>query len=160
MSAILIAILAIAAISISLYPLFEFERRPAHAAAAIDPTLEKLLSAREATYSAIKDLEADHAMGKLSNADYSHLRAKYEAKALTILQRLDAVQVNTQQTPHTAAPDGACGQCGTPIVPGAKFCRRCGASLASTCASCGAPVAADSKFCRQCGSPVPALQPA
>ncbi len=160
MSAILIAILAITAISISLYPLFELERRPAPALAVIDPMLENLLSAREATYGAIKDLEADHATGKLSAADYGNLRAKYEAKALTILQKLDAVQVNTQQTRHGAAPDGTCGQCGEPIVSGAKFCRHCGASLAALCASCGAPVAADAKFCRRCGSPAAALQPA
>jgi ribosomal protein L40E len=160
MSAILIAILAIAAISISLYPLFELERRPAPAGATIDPTLENLLSAREATYSAIKDLEADHAMGKLSDADYGNLRAKYEAKALSILQKLDAAQVNAQHTSRAAAPVGTCPQCGSNVVAGARFCRHCGASVAPVCATCGAPVTADAKFCRRCGSPVAALQPA
>ncbi len=160
MSAILIAILAIVAISISLYPLFELEHRPAPAGAAIDPTLENLFSAREATYSAIKDLEADHAMGKLSDADYGNLRAKYEAKALTILQKLDAIQANVQPTPRAAGSSGTCPQCETSVVAGAKFCRHCGASLAAVCASCGAPMTADGKFCRRCGSPVAALQPA
>ncbi len=160
MSAILIAILAIAAISVSLYPLFELERRPVPAGAAIDPTLENLLSAREATYSAIKDLEADHAMGKLSDADYGNLRGKYEAKALTILQKLDAAQVIVQPAPRAAVAGGTCPQCGASVVAGAKFCRRCGASVAAVCVSCGAPVSADAKFCRQCGAPVGALQPA
>ncbi len=158
MSAILIAILAVVAISISLYPIFELERRPAPARATIDPTLENLLSAREATYGAIKDLEADHAMGKLSDTDYGILRSKYEAKALTILQKLDTLQVNVQVTPRAAAASGACPQCGSSVVAGAKFCRQCGASLTAACASCGAPVAADAKFCRRCGSAVAALQ--
>jgi ribosomal protein L40E len=170
MSAILIAVLSVAAISLALYPLFEMQRRPARAATTIDPNLENLLSAREATYSAIKDLETDHAMGKLSDTDYTALRAKYEGKALAILQQLDAVQATFQTTLRAAVPDGTplappatpqvCAQCGTPIATGAKFCRGCGASVATTCTSCGAPVAADSKFCRRCGSPVAALQPA
>ena len=180
MSAILIAILAVAAISIALYPLYELERRPSRAEVTIDPNLENVLSAREATYSAIKDLETDHAMGKLSGADYDTLRAKYEGKALAILRQLDAMQPNVPQTTPASARAGNCAECGTPIVTGAKFCRHCGASLAATplappchptgpewgpregqvCASCGAPVAADSKFCRRCGSPVSLLQPA
>ena len=160
MSAILIAILAVAAISIALYPIFEVDRRRPRAAVTIDPNLENLLSAREATYSAIKDLETDHAMGKLSDTDYGTLRAKYEGKALAILQQLDAVQPKIQQTARAAVPNGACAQCGTPIVAGAKFCRGCGASLGATCAACGTPIAADSKFCRRCGAPVAALQPA
>src|SRR5512142_3137913 len=106
MSAILIAILAVAAISDALYPLFELERRPVRVAVSADPNLENLLSAREATYSAIKDLETDHAMGKLSDTDYANLRGKYESKALTILQQLDAMQPNVPQTPGAAAGTG------------------------------------------------------
>ena len=162
MSAILIAILAVAAISLAVRPLFQLEQVPARAEAAIDPNIENLLSAREATYAAIKDLETDHAMGKLSDADYQNLRAKYEGKALTILQQLDAAQIASRGrlAQRAAAPNGTCAQCGAPIAAGAKFCRVCGASLASACASCGAPIAADARFCRQCGTPVAALQPA
>ncbi len=168
MSAVMIAILAVAAISISLYPLFELERRPVHVAVTVDPNLENLLSAREATYSAIKDLESDHAMGKLSPADYGNLRAKYEGKALTILQQIDAAQPRAVSTPPTAAFTGVCAQCGMPAVAG-KFCRHCGseilpspagASLAATCGACGAAVAAGSQFCRLCGAPVGSLQAA
>ncbi len=160
MSAILIAVLTVVAISIALYPLFELERRPVRAASAIDPNVENLLSAREATYSAIKDLETDHAMGKLSDTDYANLRAKYEGKAMTILQQLDAVRPVVPAAASAAASPGTCAQCGTPIVAGAKFCRGCGAALGATCVTCGTPLTAESKFCRHCGSPVAALQPA
>ena len=162
MSAILIAILAVAAIGLAVRPLFQLEQATAHPAAAIDSNVENLLSAREATYAAIKDLETDHAMGKLSDADYQNLRAKYEGKALTILQQLDAAQIaSRERLEHpAAAPSGACVQCGTPITTGAKFCRVCGTGLAPACSSCGAPIAADARFCRQCGTPVAALQPA
>ncbi len=162
MSAILIAILAVAAISLAVSPLFQLDQVPARATAAIDPHVENLLSAREATYAAIKDLETDHAMGKLSDADYQNLRAKYEGKALTILRQLDAAQVASRErlVQRVASPGGTCAQCGMPIAAGAKFCRVCGTSVAPVCASCGAPITADTKFCRQCGTPVAALQPA
>ncbi len=160
MSAILIAILALVAISIAMRPLFDLDSRPQRAATTIDPNLENLLSAREATYSAIKDLETDHAMGKLSDADYTNLRGKYEGKALGILQQLDAVQATLPQVAQAAAPHGTCGQCGAPIVGGAKFCRSCGARLGQSCPSCGSPMGTDAKFCRRCGTPVAALQPA
>src|SRR5512143_964810 len=119
MSAILIAILAVAAISAALYPLFELERRAGRAGVTIDPNLENLLSAREATYSAIKDLETDHTMGKLSDTDYATLRAKYEGKALSILQKLDAVQPKVEPA-LDASGAGTCRQCGAPIPSGAK----------------------------------------
>lgn len=158
MSAIFIALIAMAALGAALYPLFQAEGRPVRAPAPMDSTLENLLSAREAAYSAIKDLESDHAMGKLSAADYLSLRGKYEGKALAILQQLDAAQASLQADRREAAPDGACPHCGAASVPGAKFCRACGGPLASVCASCGAPTTADAKFCRRCGSPVAALQ--
>lgn len=161
MSAILIAILVVAAISIALYPLFDVARRPRRAVAALDANVENLLSAREATYSAIKDLESDHAMGKLSDADYETLRGKYEGKALTILQQLDAIQPKTAPSPQGTAAGGTCGQCGAPVPEGAKYCRGCGAEVrlptaeahaAATCSSCGAPVVPGAKFCRTCGA--------
>lgn len=159
MSAILIAILALVAVSIAMRPLFDLNSRPASAAATIDPNLENLLSAREATYSAIKDLETDHAMGKLSDVDYTNLRGKYEAKALSILQQLDAAQPTLRPVAQAAAPHGTCVKCGAPLGQGAKFCRSCGASLGQSCPSCGSPMGADAKFCRHCGTPVAALQP-
>lgn len=159
MSAILIAVITVVAISIALYPLFDLERPPARAGIAINPDVENLLSAREATYSAIKDLQTDHAMGKLSDTDYTSLRAKYEGKAMAILQQLDAVQPTVQPATPLLA-QGSCPHCGTPIPAGGKFCRTCGTRLGSMCASCGSPLSADSKFCRRCGSPVAALQAA
>ena len=65
-----------------------------------------------------------------------------------------------------------CRKCGSPVSPGAKFCRSCGNVLqteemqaspqetinntqqrqaADTCRFCGKPVMAGAKFCRNCG---------
>lgn len=75
MSAILITVLAMAAIAVAAYPLFKPALR-AVGQGDVDWRVEHLLSQREATYSAIKELEFDRAQGKLGEADYAALRAK------------------------------------------------------------------------------------
>ena len=55
---------------------------------------------------------------------------------------------------------GTCAVCGEAMVPGAAFCRACGARREqATCASCGAPVVPGAAFCRGCGAPVAAPGP-
>ncbi|MBI5029251.1 MAG: zinc ribbon domain-containing protein [Chloroflexi bacterium] len=133
MSAIIIAIIALVALGLAFQPLFRQEQLAFVTADELDPNLENLLSAREATYSAIKDLESDHMQGKLSNVDYQTLRSKYETKALAILQQLDVVETNSVVTAQpVATADGRCAHCGEPFDARDKFCRRCGASIAPT----------------------------
>lgn len=161
MSAIIIAVIALIAFGLALHPLFRQEPFAFVPAGGLDPNLENLLSSREATYSAIKDLESDHAQGKLSDADYQTLRGKYEAKALAILQQLDQLEAGTATPPQRiSGVDGKCAQCGESYGAHDKFCRRCGTALVSTCVSCGAPVKEGAKFCARCGTPIGALQPA
>lgn len=161
MSAVIIAILALVAFGLALHPLFREEPLVYAPQSVLDPELENLLSAREATYGAIKDLESDHTQGKLSDADYQTLRAKYETKALGILQQLDqGNQRIAASAKHSSVVSGRCPQCGEPYSAGHKFCRRCGAHLVPTCSACGAPLKAGAKFCARCGTPVAALQPA
>lgn len=161
MSAIIIAVIALIAFGLALHPLFRQEPFAFVAAGELDPNLENLLSTREATYSAIKDLESDHAQGKLSDADYQTLRGKYEAKALAILQQLDQLEASlAANTQPVIITNGTCTQCGESYGAHDKFCRRCGVSLATACISCGASVKEGAKFCARCGTPVGALQPA
>lgn len=71
----------------------------------------------------------------------------------------------TQQgvrTMATAAGEGLrgsgsqlqCARCGQPNLMDARFCRKCGASLASTCPSCGHQNAGGAGFCDACGKPL------
>jgi membrane protease subunit (stomatin/prohibitin family) len=159
MSAIIIALLALIALGVVLHPLFYDEGWRSAPALALDPKLESLLSAREATYGAIKDLESDHAQGKLSDSDYQNLRAKYETKALAILQQLNLIETNSAIRAKVAAR--GCAQCALPSNRGDKFCARCGANLgAPACALCSEPIKPEWKFCKSCGAPVVALQAA
>jgi len=161
MSAIIITVLTLIAFGFAFYPLFREERWANATERAVNPHVENLLLAREATYSAIKDLESDHAQGKLSEADYQDVRAKYENKALLILQELNLVELRASTQVQHKVSSPTCARCGEAYSPADKFCRRCGAPLgAPACVNCGTAIQPEWKFCKQCGAPLGVLQAA
>jgi cytochrome c-type biogenesis protein CcmI len=58
---------------------------------SVDSPVVDLEARREAKYREIRDLEADHAAGKLSEADFERTRAELRAEALAILAELEAL---------------------------------------------------------------------
>jgi hypothetical protein len=85
---------------------------------------------------AIKDLEFDRAMGKVSEKDFTEMSVRLRARATGILRELDrgtgyrsaieqeiAARVNA---PPRLRP--TCG-CGTTNDPDARFCKNCGQQL-------------------------------
>ena len=167
----LIALIIIGAIAIVVYPLFKKSNELNVAFVGTnDPVLEGLVSQRDAMYLAIKDSESDHALGKLSDADYKSLRTKYEAKAVAILQELDnavgskpsvraarddEIERQVARLRRAATPsNGAlkCPKCGTPHTTEDVFCAKCGVSLRGIrCPSCGKRAAVGDRFCSKCG---------
>ena len=63
---------------------------------------DRLLSEKESLYSAIKELDFDHEMGKLSNEDYKQLKNEYTEKALTVLKALDKTDENSNEAEVSA----------------------------------------------------------
>lgn len=174
MITVLIALLVVVSIAFVAYPLF---RRSDELDVAFvgntDPLWEGLVTQRDATYAAIKDLENDHAMGKLSDSDYRSLRVKYEIKAAAILQELDNLNGSKANGRSGAASDEmierevvrlrrastnvslACPKCGTPHAADDVFCAKCGTSLKGTrCPSCGRRASLGDKFCGKCGATI------
>jgi hypothetical protein len=173
MITIAIALVIIGSIALVAYPLFKRSDELDVAFVGLtDPVLENLVTQRDATYSAIKDLENDHAMGKLSDGDYRSLRAKYETKAVAILQELDMLngaKASGKATPSdesienevarlrraSANASTNCPKCGTPHLADDVFCAKCGASLRGVrCPSCGKRAALGDKFCSKCGATI------
>jgi hypothetical protein len=68
---------------------------------------------------ALKEIDFDRATGKLSDADYEELKARYSARALALLDAVEA----------TGAP--ACPSCGAVLVKESLFCELCGAAVSS-----------------------------
>lgn len=125
---------------------------------------------------ALKEIEFDRETGKLSDADYEFLKAKYTGQALEALraekssvemgdvEALIAARVRSLRSAAVPAPSGspdsafACPACGPRPETDAVFCSTCGARLplAGTCTDCGAALGADSRFCERCGARVAA----
>ena len=117
---------------------------------------EKALALR-----AIKELEFDHAMGKVGPADFEEMSGRLRGRAVRLIRALDdgggyraeierelARRMGNVASPapaaiaaapvagaHAVAPPvpgpPACDACGTANDPDARFCKRCGAALAA-----------------------------
>lgn len=82
---------------------------------------------------AIKDLDFDYGMKKVSEADYTDMLERLRARALLLMQQLERVPATPVAAPkkvRRAAPT-PCARCGTRNEPDAKFCKQCGDRLGS-----------------------------
>ena len=108
--------LALVALAFVLYPLF---REPLGIAAA------RRVPARAGVTTAVdalREIEFDHATGKLSERDYAELKATYTQRAVDAMRSGTDVEVDAESVP-------ACGRCGPRPEPDAIFCSECGAPL-------------------------------
>ena len=111
---------------------------------------EKALQQRkEDVYAAIKEMDFDLGMGKISEEDYRELKSQYKAKALEILKELDtvdggedidaAIEREVQKLREKKRKGGEkpvrqinfCSQCGREVAPDNNFCQGCGMRLIS-----------------------------
>jgi cytochrome c-type biogenesis protein CcmH/NrfG len=65
---------------------------------------QELRAEKDNLLRAIKDLEFDLASDKLSNEDYSTMRGRYEARAMAVLQDLDAQESAAQKLSRATKP--------------------------------------------------------
>jgi hypothetical protein len=95
---------------------------------------------------AIKELEFDHEMGKISDGDFREISAQYRARAMRAMRLLDeagadyrklvARDVAERRAAQPGAPTPAvparptCGGCATVNDDDAAFCKKCGRALA------------------------------
>jgi cytochrome c-type biogenesis protein CcmI len=107
-----------------------------------DLEAERLEHERALAVQGLRELEFDHEMGKLGEADYRSLRASLEARALAAMSALDAARKRGRaalrlapRRAKPAAPAQAsrnfkfCPQCGVRAGAGYRFCAQCGAHL-------------------------------
>ena len=126
------------------------------------------LSPRAVALRALKEIEFDRATGKLSDADYDALKAKYAAEALAALRTeardarwggRDAEPSQAPSDPASRIPHPACPTHGPRPEADAEFCSECGRRLGSApgyCARCGAALEHEARYCHACGARVAA----
>ncbi len=134
----LMAVIVFVAIFIVGYPLVNAEHyQYADAEWNGNDTLEHLSSARNLAFDAIRDLEFDHATGKISDEDYNQLRPRYDVQAAHILQQIDTVtaalskdnRTEKTRTQKSGAGRDTCPHCHKRVQTGDRFCPTCGARL-------------------------------
>jgi len=146
-------VLAVGALAYVLFPLLAgvapLPRRRARGARDLAAAAE-----HEAVV-ALREIEFDRATGKLSDADYDELRARYTERALEALRSTTPVAADDAAEAAVLAYRSRlkrCADCGPRPEPDAVYCSSCGSFLPGACGSCGAAVTeAGAAFCVSCG---------
>ncbi len=126
--------------------------------------LDELYARRDAIYQALKDLQMDHAVGKISDEDYKEfsLRLKHQAadilrkidefprKEASIMEQLEQRIAQLRQEVPVTAPSSS-------PLPAAVAIPSQSPAVGKRprfCTQCGAPLRSNDRFCSQCGAPV------
>jgi ribosomal protein L40E len=102
--------LAVASLCYVLYPLFRAD------IAVLPRPISDAGTRQSPAIDALRELEFDRQTGKISDADYEPLKARYTEQALAVMRAGDA---------------RVCGNCGPRPERDAEFCSKCGAALIS-----------------------------
>lgn len=98
---------------------------------------DELTAEYETVLAALRDLDTDHATGKIAVEDYEPQRAALTARGVALLRQMD----------ETTAADPAEDE-----IEAAVRARRAVPAAAGFCHQCGAPRLADDRFCAKCGA--------
>lgn len=97
------------------------------------------------TLRSIKELEFDHAMGKVSEADFAEMRDRLRQRAVRLMTQLEGSAVYRAQIERDLAEAGRASGASDAGTSGAGHAR-------GTCTACGTANDADARFCKQCGT--------
>jgi hypothetical protein len=109
---------------------------------------EKALALR-----AIKELEFDFAMGKLSQADFDEMSGRLRRRAMRLMQQLDSTQGYREQIERDVAALVSTPRAARSTAPSVAR-ESTGRAAAQTCPSCRTANDADARFCKQCATPL------
>ena len=147
------ALLAVTALVVVLYPLFDdlaFPRRRARARDAAAPSVEAV--------QALREIEFDRETGKLSDSDYGALKTRYTREAVAAFRDEEAGLSASGGDAAEAVilqyrkRQSGCAACGPRPEPDAIYCSTCGRYLAAACAHCHAAInEIGARYCGSCG---------
>jgi len=152
-----------------LWPLFS---RTVSAPPVEDDQLTELLSRKDGLMIAIKDLEFDYQVGKLSEEDYQRFDARLRQQAISYMQQIDKLAPQTNQLDDSleaeiarqrktraasVAVNGKAAPVKMPVNTAAPTAVAVavpagGEVVARFCTNCGQPLASGHKFCANCGT--------
>ena len=104
----------------------------------------------------IKELEFDHAMGKVSTQDYDDMTARLRARAVRLLQQLDSSDTGYREIIERELASRL-GKAGLQAKPPIRIDGGEATAAAGTCTACDTVNDIDAKFCKQCGAKLIAM---
>jgi hypothetical protein len=91
--------------------------------------LKELRESRDALLNAIKDIEFDYEIGKLSEEDFNEMKSKYRWKTIELMKSIDRLEGedghNNDNHPSQSIGE-VCPVCATAKDAYDRFCRNCG----------------------------------
>lgn len=134
---------------------------------------------RESLYTQIKELDLDHATGKVNEEDFTRIRTELVAQAANVLRQIDGIAPLTtiepaqaatrssdadvealiaarRKTRSSSAPKSSEDDLEAAIAARRKTSGPGMKSSELACPQCGRPIKADDAFCAKCGTPLPA----
>jgi hypothetical protein len=149
--ALIIGVLvALAAVALVLDPLvrpYAIRPEPPSSEPEDDPVEQR----KEQALAALKEIEFDRATGKLDDADYERMKAKYTAEALEAIREADAAAAPAPVEPAMAQVPVGAGAGGDAVEALVAAKRRAGKGR-KFCTECGAELEGAGKFCVECGA--------
>ncbi len=126
-----------------------------------DDKLSDLIRRKDLTLRAIKDLEFDYHVGKVSEEDFQRVNQRLRHQAIVLIQQIDKLAPDSSAIDdQLEAAIAAMRKTQTPPpeavqpVPAAQPAN--GSRPARFCTNCGQPLEPSHKFCANCGTPAPA----
>ncbi len=136
MTEIIGIVLAIATAAFIAYPLFQKQKNKV--SFALNHRAQEMEARKNEIYAAIRDIDFDYQMGKLTQEDYETLRQQYKTEAIGMMKQIDqagspAARSRTAQrdAPSRGARNAErfCHHCGQPVGADDQFCNACGGKL-------------------------------
>jgi len=159
--ALLIGVLvALAAVALVLEPIVRPPRAAQPDALSFEPDEDPLGHRKDLALAALKEIEFDRATGKLDDADYERMKARYTAEALQAIRDVDAAAAPVPREPALArapvpAGVGAESDGATALADPVEMlvaARRKASKGRKFCTECGAELEGTGKFCVECGA--------
>lgn len=124
--------------------------------------VDELAEEKRRILRALKDLESEHALGKIDDADYEAVQAHYREQAKSIMRQMDLQVAPLREDAERIAREYLAKHVLDPNGGGAETLaadRAASRMPRLTCAGCGTSNEPDAAFCKKCGAPVHAKKP-
>ena len=120
------------------------------------PGVNELEEQKRRVLRQLKDIEAEHAIGKIDDKDYGVIVEKYRAEAKELMRQIDLDAAPLRDEAERIASEylqkRGVALASTPEVPEAPDSGEVADEDRSTCTKCGTSNEPDAAFCKKCGA--------